>query len=584
MARQETMITQMEMVTNSKLLQFQNTLMVDISSAESRDDDDNNVIIPGKSDKSEATSRLDHLAERSFPDGNSNKVDGASQKVGNTEVIDSLFKNIQLTSEDPSESSNVSKKPKSTSPNSPLITNTAKVQMLLNKYARSHGENRRLREARGLPCAHDTINPLDVSILNFEYLVAEADQHTSKDLVGDDRQKILEQAHELQSIIHCYKRLKEENKALSLSHFEMEALDTVKGEAPEYHRKKEETLVQNGKSDELLNHKQSSLLITDNHVKMGEEATENKDLKVETAETDVLLTSPMAAQESSRSEGGGKTFFSNSDGEQGSLGTSYYSTKSLSSKSPKMQTALEGLHKAKIINDKFAEENDLLKKKLMLLEARETFTATTNKALTIETAGAYALLTSPMAAEKSNRSESGKKTFFSKNDGERRSPGTPNSVRSLSSKNSKVQMALEGLNKAKIINDKFAEENDLLKKKLTLLEVRESELRSQLESKERSNVVLSSQVNQLSKSLDTERHFFKKSVSNKAVEKTVDPSISLDLKGRFPSEVDNSAIISALSESRDVNNITQWMDEVQAESQRLIAAFERVQLEKKDLE
>jgi len=145
-------------------------------------------------------------------------------------------------------------------------------------------------------------------------------------------------------------------------------------------------------------------------------------------------------------------------------------------------------------------------------------------------------------------------------------------------------MALEGLNKAKIINDKFAEENDLLKKKLTLLEVRESELRSQLESKERSNVVLSSQVNQLSKSLDTERHFFKKSVSNKAVEKTVDPSISLDLKGRFPSEVDNSAIISALSESRDVNNITQWMDEVQAESQRLIAAFERVQLEKKDLE
>jgi len=64
----------------------------------------------------------------------------------------------------------------------------------------------------------------------------------------------------------------------------------------------------------------------------------------------------------------------------------------------------------------------------------------------------------------------------------------------------------------------------------------------------------------------------------------VDPSISLDLKGRFPSDVDNLAIISALSESRDVNNITQWMDEVQAESQRLIAAFERVQLEKKDLE
>jgi len=58
------------------------------------------------------------------------------------------------------------------------------------------------------------------------------------------------------------------------------------------------------------------------------------------------------------------------------------------------------------------------------------------------------------------------------------------------SKNSKVQIALEGLNKAMIINDKLAEENDLLKKKLTFLEDRESELRSQLESKERSSAVL----------------------------------------------------------------------------------------------
>jgi len=335
----------------------------DIVTDESRDDEIELSVCTVDGESKDSNERLNDKYEI-----DPSVMDDSSDAV---EKIDELFNNLSellQNDSDPLDISNTNVSSQAKSVLSHLehpsaLSKRDEVQLVIDKYVKSKKKNHFLRKSLGMPTAGDmdeAADALDVNISSFKELILAVDEICRKE--GEASiisHKVSQQACQLQSLMQHYQKLRKENEELSSS---------ARGSSVE------------GTLGETIAGKAQENMITNSETKENDSTaicTTSSDtpnyfhqpiLQIDQAEppVEVDIPTPEAAKPTSQKISK-KVFFSLDRNGSPTPGDVIPAIKS-----PKVLMALEGLHKAKIINDKFDKENKDLKKRLMMLEVKET--------------------------------------------------------------------------------------------------------------------------------------------------------------------------------------------------------------------
>lgn len=332
----------------------------DIVTDESRDDEIELSVYSVEGESKDSTERLKDKFE--VDPSSMDDTSGAAEKV--YELFNKLRAFVQNDS-DPLDihSTNISSQAKSVISviENPTFSKMDEVQLVIDKYIRSKKKNHFLRKSLGIPTTGDKDevgNTVDVDISSFKELVLFVDDTCRKEGEASIMTHIvLQQAQKLQSLLQRYQKLIEENEELSSS----ARGSSVEGPLGE--------IIAENAQEKITSETRENYSTANGTTSIDTLIGFPKPfLQIDQAEPSLGGDTPTSEATRPISQGISKRAFFPLD----SNGTASPGEAIPAIKSPKVLMALEGLHKAKIINDKFDKENKELKRRLMILESTES--------------------------------------------------------------------------------------------------------------------------------------------------------------------------------------------------------------------